>query len=62
MFKCSLLASLLMSSVTRVNPCQTVIASARALKIDLVYLCQEGSREQVILDVRLVLGLLELLA
>ena len=27
----------------------------------MVYLCQEGSHEQVILDVRLVLGLLELL-
>ena len=33
-----------------------------ALKIDLVYLCQEGSREQVVLDVLLVFGLLELLA
>ena len=33
-----------------------------ALKIDLVYLCQDGSREQVILDVRLVHGLLELFA
>ena len=32
-----------------------------ALKIHLVYLSQEGSCEQVILDVRLVLGLFELL-
>ena len=40
------------------NPLQTEIA----LKIHLSYLCQEGSREQMILDVRLVLGLLELLA
>ena len=50
-----------MTSVTRVNPLQTAIASGSGLE-DLVYLCQEGSREQVILDVRLVLGLLELLA
>ena len=32
------------------------------LKIHLVYQCQEGSREQVLFDVRLVRGLLELLA
>ena len=30
------------------------------LKIDLVYLCEEDSREQVILDTRLVYGVLEL--
>ena len=35
-----------MSSVTRVNP------RVAALNIHFVYLCQEGSREQVILDVR----------
>ena len=42
--------------VTRVKPRWPRVA---ALKIDLVYLCQEGSRKQVILDVRLVLRLLE---
>ena len=35
--------------VTRANPLQTAIAGVAALKIDLVYLCQEGTREQVIL-------------
>ena len=47
--------------VNRVNPHQTATASGFALKIHLVYVCQEGSHEQVILDVQLSLGLLELL-
>ena len=38
------------------------ITAGSAMKIDLIYLCQKGSREHVILDVRLVLGLHELLA
>ena len=48
-----------MTSVTRMNPLQTAIVSA--LNIDLVYLCQDGSREQVILDVLLVPALVRLL-
>ena len=47
-----------MSSVTGVIPLPRVAA----LKIYLVYLGQEGLREQVILGVRLVLLLLGLLA
>ena len=43
--------------VTRVNPHQNAIA----LTIDLVCLFQQESREQVILGVRMVLGLLKLL-
>ena len=39
--------------ITRVNPLQTAV-EAVALMIDLVYVCQEGSREQVLLDVRLI--------
>ena len=48
--------------VTRVNPLsKPQLPRVPALKIDLVCLCQEGSHDQVILDVRLVLGLLKLL-
>ena len=39
-----------------------VLRTTAALKINLAYLCQQGSREKLILDVGLVLGLFELLA
>ena len=45
--------------VTRVNPLQTAIALGSSLENGP---CQEGSREQVILGVWLVLRLLKLLA
>ena len=58
----SLLAVTANDVVTQMNPLQTAIASDSAvLKIHLVYLCKEDLRGQVILDVRLILGLLELL-
>ena len=54
----SLLAVTANDVVTWVYPHQDAIA----LKIDLLYLLQEGSREQVILAVRMALRLLKLLA
>ena len=38
------------------------VSATPVLKIDLVYLCQEGSREQMFLTARLALGIRELLA
>ena len=39
-----------------------LLRTTAALKIDLAYMCQQGSREKLILDVGLVLGLFEVLA
>ena len=56
-----LIITVLMTDVvTGVNCLQ--LPRVAALKVDLVYLRQEGSRDQVLLDVRLWLGLLQLLA
>ena len=58
-----LLSLVIVKVYTRITPLQTArFSRIAALKIHLVYLGRKWSREQMILNVRLVSALLELLA